>query len=304
MTSLDVEINPIGIEAEYLAGLNRAFGHWGDRALYRWAFEREVGARAADLMVLRDHGAIVAGSAVSYRTVRQGDDELLVGVMSGSWTLPEARGRGAFSQMIVESRQLVASRGGTALIAFVTQDNASRRRLAAAGCIEVPTWYVASSSETSPPIEATVVERSAASADDLFQALRRWQAAGTGAYVVYPSLDVWASQYLERPLPVERLSVAGGECLVELADVSDRVLWIDGPDQPAAVAALLARAISASRQLFMFTAETGLAEAGMKLGMVARPGSVTVLDPFDRPAGGPERPGLPTEWRLQAGDRA
>ena len=61
----------------------REFGQWGDRDAYRWDFEREVGARPADLMVLRDHGQILAGSAVSYRTVSLGDDRILIGIMTG-----------------------------------------------------------------------------------------------------------------------------------------------------------------------------------------------------------------------------
>ena len=138
---LDVEINPSAVEEKYLSGLNRSFGQWGDRDAYRWDFEREVGARPADLMVLRDHGEILAGSAVSYRTVSLGDDRILIGIMTGLWTLPEARGCGASAEVIVESRRLVASRGGAVLIAFVTHENASRRRLVAAGCLEIPTWY-------------------------------------------------------------------------------------------------------------------------------------------------------------------
>lgn len=272
--------------------------------MYKWAFEREVGARAADLMVLRDQGVIVAGSAVSYRTVRDGDNEILIGVMTGSWTLPEARGHGAFSQVIVESRRLLAARGGTVLIAFVTQDNASRRRLVAAGCLEVPTWYVASNAETLPPADAPIVEPSNLTAHELFRVYRHWQAEGPGAYVVYPSVDIWASQYLDRPLPVERVTAAGGHCLVERSAASDRILWIDGRDPSAAVAALLARAVGTERQLFMFTAQAALAQAGIDLGMVAKPGSITLLDALEGQGDGRGHSSLPARWRLQGGDRA
>ena len=301
---LDVEVNPSGLDDEYLAGLNRSFGNWGDRSAFRWDFQREVGSRVADLMVLRDGGSIVAGSAVSYRTVRFGDAELLVGIMTGSWTLPEARGRGAFSAIIDESRRLLATRGGTVLIAFVTQDNASRRRLVAAGCLEVPTWYVASNAETPLPDHAPAVEPSPATIGELYRAHRRWQGEGTGAYVEYPSVGVWASQYVDRPLPVERLTAAGCTCLVERSATSDRVLWIDGTDPRAAVAALLARAIAAGRQLFVFAAQAGLASAGVDLGMVGKPGSIAVLDALEGVNGDPGRSSLPAEWRLQAGDRA
>jgi hypothetical protein len=223
--------------------------------------------------------------------------------MSGSWTLPEARGRGAFSQMIEESSRLVVARGGTTLIAFVTKDNASRRRLAAAGCIEVPSWYVASSSETPPPADVPVVEASHAPVDELYRAFERWQGNGSGAHVVYPTAEVWASQFIDRSLPVERLTAAGTHCLVERAAASDRVLWIDGPDPSTALAALLARAVATGRQLLVFTVQAGLAQVGVDLGMVAKPGSITVLDVVERPADGPARAPLPTEWWLQGGDR-
>ena len=71
-------------------------------------------------------GRPVAGSAVSYRRIRHGGRELLAGIMTGSWTLPEARGRGAFGQAIEESRRLVASHGGEALLAFVEPDSRGR----------------------------------------------------------------------------------------------------------------------------------------------------------------------------------
>ncbi len=140
--------------------------------------------------------------------------------------------------------------------------------------------------------------------DELRRAHRRWQAEGTGAYVVYPKLDVWISQYLDRPLPVEVLVAAGCHCLVERAAASDRVLWIEGQNPSPAVAALLARAVRAGRQLFLFATEPGLAQAGVELGMVAKPGSITVLDAGAGLTGVAAQSRLPAEWRLQGGDRA
>lgn len=301
---LQAEINPSDVEDAFLLGLNRSFGHWGDRSTYAWGFEREVGARAADLIVLRGDGVIVAGSAVSYRVVQHDGNQIVVGVMTGSWTLPEARGRGAFGQMIHESRTLTAARGGSLLIAFVTHENASRRRLVAAGCAEVPTWYVASDPDTPPPSRAAAVEPTAAPAQELFRAHLDWQAGGSGASVIYPSIEVWASQFLVRPLPVEVVRAAGARCVVERGTTSDRVLWTDGRDGPAALAALLKRAIESERQLFLFTMDPALARVGADLGMLAKPGSLTVLETLDE---GNERPRvsrIPAAWRVQGGDRA
>lgn len=189
------------------------------------------------------------------------------------------------------------------LIAFVTHDTASRRRLVAAGCVEVPTWYVGSTNETALPDNSHPVELSTATAEDLFHAHRRWQAESTGAYVEYPSVETWASQYLNRPLQVDRHIAAGCHCFVERAVASDRVLWIEGRDPSLALAGLLRRAFESGRQLFMFTAEAMLAQAGLDLGMVAKPGSITALNSLDGQEDGPGSSSLPTEWRLQGGDR-
>ena len=118
-----------------------------------------------------------------------------------------------------------------------------RRRLVAAESTEVPTFYVASRIDTREPPGAPGVRAADAVPEELFRAHCRWQEQGTGAYFVYPSAREWASQFLERALPVECLSAAGCRCLVERAAASDRVLWMDGPDPRAAVSALLARAV-------------------------------------------------------------
>lgn len=304
MMVLRAEINPSGVADTFLAGLNRCFGHWGDHSTYAWGFEREVGARAADLIVLRDEGLIVAGSAVSYRMVQLDGYQIMVGVMTGSWTLPEARGRGAFGQVIHESRTLTAARGGSLLIAFVTHENASRRRLVAAGCAEVPTWYVVSDPDRPTPSRAAAVEPATATSQELFQAHGDWLAGESGASFVYPSAEVWTSQFLVRPLPVEVVRAAGARCVIERAATSDRVIWTDGRDGPAALAALLKRANGAGRQLFLFTMDPALAQSGADLGMLARPGSLTILDTRDE---GNELPGpsrIPAAWRVQGGDRA
>jgi hypothetical protein len=304
MMAFELSVNPAGVEDEYLAGLNRSFGHWGDRSDYRWDLERQVGARVADLMVLRLGGAMVAGSAVSYRMVRFRGEEFLVGIMTGSWTLPEARGLGAFTRIISESRRLVAASGGSLLIAFVTCDNASRRRLVAAGCLEVPTWYVLSTAETLAPLGVSDVTLSARTVDELYRAHLCWLDASPGAHPVYPSAEVWGSQFLHRPLPVERLATAGCDCLVERSADSDRVLWLVGADPSAGIAALLARAVAAQRQFFFFTVDAVLARAGAALGMAVKPGSITVLDAREAPDSPASSSALPGVWRLQGGDRA
>ena len=190
------------------------------------------------------------------------------------------------------------------LIAFVTHDNASRRRLVAAGCLEIPTWYVASNHETMAPAEAAVVEPSTAPVAQLFRDFKRWQGRGAGASVFYPSLEVWASQYIDRPLPVERLTAAGCHCLIERAPSPTgscgSMARIDPRQWPLSWREPSQRDGSCSFSRW----RPGLSRLGIDLGMVAKPGSITVLDPLDQHARPSGLAGLPTDWRLQGGDRA
>src|SRR4051812_19943519 len=123
---LTIDRNPDGIGSEYLRSLNACFPHWGDETVYNWCFERPVAGLKADQMIIRLNGSVIAGSAVSYRTIRfPHGPTALAGIMTGSWTLPEARGQGCFTRMIEESVSLAASRGCAGLLAFVTEDNPS-----------------------------------------------------------------------------------------------------------------------------------------------------------------------------------
>src|SRR4051812_39963144 len=109
---ITVEQNPANIRADYLAGLNRCFDHWGGDARFDWALARSFDGQLSDLLVVREKGTIVAGSAVIYRNVRLGNaGPFRVGIMSGSWTLPEARRRGHFERMIEASQRCAAERG-------------------------------------------------------------------------------------------------------------------------------------------------------------------------------------------------
>lgn len=94
-----------------LHALNACFPHWGGRAMFDWCFTRRGAGRAPGMMSLWVDGRAVAGSAISYRRVAvRGGAEVTAGIMTGSWTLPEARGAGAFTRLIAASREQVASR--------------------------------------------------------------------------------------------------------------------------------------------------------------------------------------------------
>ena len=129
-------------EERYLESLNRCFPAWGGREMFDWCFTRESAGLRPDVMTLHAGGGAVAGTANTYRRIRLPNGKTLVaGIMTGSWTLPESRGLGAFTRLIGESLDLAASRGAGLLLAFVTRTNGSTGRLRDAGAALFPTWY-------------------------------------------------------------------------------------------------------------------------------------------------------------------
>jgi hypothetical protein len=205
----------------YLDGLRTAFPGWGDEARFAWCFERALAGRDPDLLLVHDGAATIAGSAITYRMLQlPGGARVRAGIMTGSWTLPSARGRGAFTRVIEESRAL-----SPRLLAFVTAENPSRRRLEAAGALAIPSFYCRGvRALPEPPRDAV-------------------------RFVYEP--DEWRSQFLDRPSPVEHIESDRWRVVLEPTPANDRVLFIDG-DRHDAVATLAA----SGRNLFCFTTGT------------------------------------------------
>ncbi|MEW6368646.1 MAG: hypothetical protein AB1714_28795 [Acidobacteriota bacterium] len=196
--------------------------------MFEWAF------RGADFIV---HENGEAGSAVNYRTVElPGGGRVRVGIVSGSWTLPVARGRGHFSRILEESREIAWSRGAAMLLSFVTATNASRRRVEASGATMVPAFYCRGTgriAHVAPPAPS--------------------------ARFVYTETE-WRMQFLERPRPTKQLRTDAWAAVIEEADGINRVHFIDGD---------FAAAISALGRLFCYTTipsrARALADAGFEI---------------------------------------
>lgn len=308
---MEIERNPPGIEALYLESLNLCFPGWGDAATYDWAFRRKVGGPVADQVLLRDGGVLLAGSAVSYRRlVTSAGRSALVGIMTGSWTLPAARGRGAFTTIIDESVALTKAHGGALLLAFVTETNASFRRLEAAGSVLFPTRYVSGRAGLSAPGARLCIERDANATRAWFE--RFEQARPAGAHFAYATADEWAGQHLDRPGQPALLEMEGaGAALVETHGDFVRVQAIcaDGDDARAGVvAACLKYAATRDKRLFLFESKQGRAERlARELGLDAAKGYITAL-PAAAPAIEALLDGMPlqqalADWSLDSGDR-
>ncbi|HXH38255.1 MAG TPA: hypothetical protein VNN08_06480, partial [Thermoanaerobaculia bacterium] len=127
--------------AEYLAGANLAFGHWGDEATFAWAF------RGGEILFLDDEsGHAVSASGINYRTLLDGRP---VAIISGAWTSPAARGTGAFARLI-EATHAAARERHAITIAFGRMDNVSRRRVEEAGAQVHATFYCRSLAPDAP----------------------------------------------------------------------------------------------------------------------------------------------------------
>ncbi|SCX94548.1 hypothetical protein SAMN05192588_0376 [Nonlabens sp. Hel1_33_55] len=150
MLQNEIVKNPEGVKEEYLKYLNVAFTNWGEEHLYSWVFDRQVGDLTTDQLIIKREGNVIAGSAVTYRKIALGGADIInVGIMTGSWTLPAARKTGCFTTIIEESKIMCRENKVPFLTAFVTDENPSSRRLAAAGALMIKSWNLFAPKEIS-----------------------------------------------------------------------------------------------------------------------------------------------------------
>jgi hypothetical protein len=308
---MNVLTNPPGRDDLYLECLNSCFPGWGDQRAFEWAFGRTVGGPRVDRMLLTEADEVLAGSAVSYRTLRLADGRsTLVGIMTGSWTLPAARGKGAFTQIVEESVRLTRAHGGALLLAFVTQTNASFRRLEAAGSTLFDTRYLSSQAGVTGAVP-TLACREVAAADAPEWFPRFMAARPPGARFDYAAPAEWAGQLLRRP---------GGTTLFDVETLGAAVVEMHGDfDRLQALAPLhadlraplvryfLERAQSRGRRLFVFESDVARADVLVATGLDAAPGFLTAL-PADDAAyaalvGAQSLKAVLPGWALDSGDR-
>ncbi len=130
-----VLLNPANYQDKYLEYVNFCFPNWGQKEQYNWAFNRTAGSLKADILLLtNEQDEVIAGSGITYRNIKTAaGEQRSIGVFTGSWTLPQARGRGCFTQIIQEFLKLCTEKNIDYLTAFVTESNASYRRFQSLG---------------------------------------------------------------------------------------------------------------------------------------------------------------------------
>ena len=321
---IDIVMNPENIEDFYLECLNRCFGDWGGTAMYRWCFERRLGGRKPDIMLLRKEGDVLGGSAVTYRHAMLNNVMVRIAVMTGSWTLPEARNQGCFTMMVDESLSLAKKAGAALLMAFVTEKNPSTRRLIERGCATFPSHYLVSpldGRDITPPVPFSVTQDSTRCSLDV-SLLMTAGGAGCARFVYSP--DEWRSQFIDRTEIVEFACIED-TCVgvIEKKGIFDRLLAFRGyadHSREDVLKACCAKALNNSRRLFFFTTSSSLKDYAVEIGFERIPGYITALiahegalktvfrecpdgkitpvDLYD-----PGSPRYIGEWDLTAGDR-
>jgi GNAT superfamily N-acetyltransferase len=308
----EVRYNDVELDEAYLDGLNACFGGWGDQTHFTWVFERSSGSHPPDRMAIIDDGEFLAGSGISYRVVRLPNGASMhVGIMTGSWTLPAARGRGVFTTIIEESRQRATDHGCALLLAFVTHDNPSRRALERAGSAMFPTWYVFGAPdglEPTPPAVSVVHDL-----DDQREArdaaLRRF------VRFAYPTAEAFQGQFVHRPSPVEVRRYPSGVAIVDRAGDTDRVLSHRSAVSRAALLEEIASdAAGHGRKLFQLTTCEGVpryldGKPGFLTALVAGDAELRTALDSDTPVtssaalADPMSPSYLGPWFIEAGDR-
>lgn len=281
--------------AATLAYLNRCFDGGWDETLYRWYLARPFNGRRPDRIIISNDGNPVAGSVVNYRQLQAPDGSVHdVGIASGSWTLPEARGQGLFTRMMQASVSRAGEQGCQYFLAFVTKDNASRNALERCGAAMIPAAYVVSDGVPDAADADATIEEVQVSPSEMHDS------APTSGPVrfYYESASAWAAQHLERPLPVDVYRLHGEYAIVEKAADTDRLQWTSADRQlrQQVATSLAVRAAAAGRKFFMYRTDTSDAD-----GFVARPGFVCCL-PTAAGHCSP-LPDLGTEWDIQSADR-
>ena len=322
---MEIHISP-PVSEPTLRYLNACFPGWGDQRTFDWAFSRQMhGQPPTDYMLLSEDGETLAGSGVSYREVLLPNDAAItVGIMTGSWTLPAARGRGFFSRIIEQSLKITTARKGALLIAYVTADNPSCRALLKSGAAAFPTSYF--SREPNAGEVKTSAEPLAEVADISDTLIDQWRQQYAGfAHFGYQTLGDWHSQFLERPSRPRILARNADEfVMIDEHGDTDRIvayLGAQGKFPSELLGAVVSRADSRGKKAFAFSSDPDLSEFCLASGFTERPGFLTVnvanwrllasalrvkdQQPEDSNAlvADPQSPWFIGAWRMQSGDR-
>ncbi len=215
-------INPENYTEQYIQSLNQCFNNWGGDKEYNWIFNRTLGKKTSDIIVIKDEkNDAIAGSGVTYRRLIIDNKKTInIGIMTGSWTLPKARGKGCFSKIIEISKNICNQNDIPFLTAFVMESNPSYRRLKNAGSILMPTYHFISK-ETFPANKTNVlvISNKLKASIDIYDRVKE----NLSFYYTYEN---FYQQYINRILNVEILKIENNYIIIEETENIIKVLLI------------------------------------------------------------------------------
>ncbi len=305
---LRILVNPAGMSADIGAHfLTRCFASCWTEAMCQWYLQRPFDDETPDRLILMDEEKVVAGCGLAFRLLRTPDGALhRVSVVVAACTEPGERGRGCYARLLQGAIERSSSRGCTALLGFVTADNATGRGLLRLGATAVPSAYISSAGMLSASRTSTL-GLCAAPVSDTWPARAgaRLRSLSGEAGFHYPDARSWRSQMVERPHSIQSLRV-GGTCraLLEPVGDTDRLQWLDATarERVAAIRTLATYAQRRRQKFFMYSTRPDDAAAASGLGLSVRPGFMMALalqghhEPTVR--GWAKLP-----WHVQSGDR-
>jgi len=301
---IEMEWNPGRLlPDDYIELLNLSFGGTWNRELFHWYMQRPFAGKSPDLAVLCVDGQPVSGAAVNYRQLRDPNVRVHdIGVISGAWTHPKARGHGYYTRVMRECAAHVSSSGCELLLGYVRADNDSSKGKITAGARMIPTAYVTSTAVSGDIAELPEVTAETVSAEELHPLHSIHSAASTGYH--YATQDDWTAQILKRPGPVETLRIGSDAvAVVEQAGDTNRLQWLGAAEQArvACLSALAARASVAGRQFFAFCTGPVITQLGAVPGLRTQPGFITCLPTGTLSAAAENM--LAGLWDVHSGDR-
>ncbi len=215
----NVLINPENYDDKYLQCLNESFQPWGEVELFNWVFKRQSGGLKPDMIVLQDEkGEDASGSGISYRVIKNAKGtKLTIGIMTGSWTLPNARGKGGFTKIIEESKKLCLARGARYLTAFVMESNKSFDRLKAAGAKGCKTYTLLSKSLGQKDISIDVENMEIVEDISILKEKIQFNPDGDDKFYFEYSSDEFENQFINRPSAIKLFKIDANYIILEEA---------------------------------------------------------------------------------------
>lgn len=280
----NILINPLNFKDKYINYINQCFPNWGSDKDYNWVLNRTVGDKTSDIIIIKnEEDDVIAGSGITYRKLKiENNAEIGIGIMTGSWTLPKARGKGCFSKIISISKDICNQKGVPFLTAFVMESNPSFRRLSDAGALLIPTYHCFSKEVSYPNAsKISIVKRVSKVKSEIFCKFKNSQKNYLG-FNYTP--EEFFQQYIDRIRNIELLNIDEDYAIVEETENIIKVLFTTYGDLSSFEKNIQSIANwglqNKSKKLLLFSTKKDIAEVLINLEFENLSGYFTILSTF------------------------